>query len=93
LSAQLAEIWCSWKEATCLFGEGRANIEKVVMSKLKSTLPYSKASFALTGHTNFTLAPFESSSMLCVNKMMRAPNVEDIRVRDVSEGGYHGLAR
>ena len=39
LSAQLAEIWCSWKEAMCLFGKERAKVECAVTAALHSSFP------------------------------------------------------
>ena len=50
LSAQLAEIWCSWKEATCLFDKERVKAENTIAVSLHSSFPGANVTLSLTGH-------------------------------------------
>ena len=40
LSAQLAEIWCSWREATWLFGEAKGEVETKLNGQLSPKQKY-----------------------------------------------------
>ena len=52
LSAQLAEIWCSWREATWGFGQSKYSVEPTIKSDLAVSFPTAKMPLTLTGRTD-----------------------------------------
>ena len=63
LSAQLAEIWCSWREATRVFGDAKGEVESKLKEELAVAFPEAGVSLTLTGKTDFTLPPEGAQTM------------------------------
>ena len=49
------KLWCSWREATCVFGKAKREVESKLNEELLTAFPGAKVSFTLTGPTDFTL--------------------------------------
>ena len=88
LSAQLAEIWCSWTEATRVFGDAKGEVESKLKEELAIAFPEAGVSLTLTGKTDFTLAPEGAQTMHYMGRVLRSPTIPLVTIDDLNEGGY-----
>ena len=95
LSAQLAEIWATWREVTYLFGDSKGIIKTDVNESIEGwgrergvvgPLP----TLTLSGNTDFTLAPLEAQTMSYHGGMMRSRSIAQVTSDDLSTVGFVG---
>ena len=95
LSAQLTEIWATWREVPCLFGDSREITETAINESIEKwgreqgggrPLP----TLALTGNTGFTLAPLEAQTMSYHEGMMRGKSIANVTFDDLCSAGFVG---
>ena len=102
LSAQLAEIWATWRESTFLYGDSKHLTETLVNAPASTwwdaehptqpdTLgPPLYPLLSLSGETDFTMGSLEAFNMPYMDGMMRNRSIGLVNREVLCEGGFDG---